>query len=167
MCQIPLYGPSYCGLLWPNNSQTQLLASLLLLLPDPSPLSPSNCLVAVLFLASPRNADVSSVPNFAKPKCSYMLHAVVLYQIQPPLPLCARPCLLLSALLQLASICDFITFCSKLRIVLAFSLSLSFSRVVLPFHCCSFIGKAASLLEQWAWLALSSLHSCLSNLTEH
>lgn len=63
-----------------------------------------------------------------------MLHAVVLYQIQTPLPRSQYAPLLIAVSFVAAcaaSICDFITFCSKLRIVLILSPSLS---VELFFH---------------------------------
>lgn len=109
VCHIPwgkrIKSPSFCfpspGILWPNNSQTQLLASFIFprfpLTLFPPSLLPS-ALLQFYFWHRLADADVSSVPNFV---VAAQLHASCCSIPMPARPLYRRPCLLLSALLQL------------------------------------------------------------------
>lgn len=107
VCHIPwgkrIKSPSFCfpspGILWPNNSQTQFWPRSSF----PASLLPSFPLSSVLlqfyFWHRLADADVSSVPNFV---VAAKLHASCCSIPLPARPLYRRPCLLLSALLQLA-----------------------------------------------------------------
>lgn len=147
VCHIPwgkrIKSPSFCfpspGILWPNNSQTQLLASFIFPRFPLTLFPPSLCIVAVLFLASPRWRWRQQCAKFCS--CSQATCFMLFYTNARPPPL-SPPLLIAVSFVAAcaASICDFITFCSKLRIVFPHSLS-TYSCCAKAFHCCRFMGK--------------------------